>query len=117
MKIDPKILLSTATKSEHGEAYQVISSGENHRLGLGVLVEQVSNNFFIELLLTYCSKGTPNLTNLQELLDKLRELESQGYEIHCEDNHSFNCTKKIDKSMIQQEYEKVTNILNSFYED
>ena len=117
MKIDPNTLLSTAAKSEHGEAYQVIKSGENHRLGLGVTVEQVPNNFFIELLLTYCNNGTPNLTNLQKLLEKLRELESYGYEIHCEDNHSFNCTKKIEKSNIQMETEKVSKILNPISED
>ena len=117
MKIDPDHLLIIAEKSEHGEAYQVIKTGDSHRLGVGVTVEQIPNNFFIELLLTYCNNGTPNLTSLQVLLDKLRELEKQGYEIHCEDNHSFNCTKKIKKSNIQQEYEKVATVLNSFSED
>ena len=52
------------------------------------------------------------LQYLKELTEILRELEKQGYEIQCEDNHSFNCTKKIKKSTIQKEYEKVSSILN-----
>jgi len=100
MKINPDELLNMAQKSVHREAYKVVTT------------EQAPNTFFIELLLTYCSKGTPNLQYLQELTEILRELEKQGYEIQCEDNHSFNCTKKIEKSTIQQEYEKVSSIMN-----
>jgi len=112
MKINPDELLNRAQKSVHRVAYKVVTTGKNHRLGIGVTTDQAPSTFFIELLLTYCNKRIPNLQYLKELTEILRELEKQGYEIQCPDNHSFNCTKKIEQSTIQQEYEKVSSFLN-----
>jgi hypothetical protein len=104
MKAFRQELLKAALSSEDGEAFQILETTSEYRVGLGVRVaSRVTHSFFIEIVLLLGKRGEEvNLDRLRRACNLLTTLREEGYgllfqgdaTVLCE--HQFGSEKEVD---------------------
>lgn len=105
------VLLQEANNSPHGESFKVVESNDCHRLGVGYRLDE--EEFFVEILVKVCQGDTVDLEHLKEILENLRNLESLGYLIRCEDDNSLYAEKIVNPDAVPHEVELASEVWNN----
>ena len=103
--IDLEALKQEALSSPQGEFYTPLQSMGDHRVGVGVRINQKNAQYFVEVIVTLCRGEKPSLSEMDEKLILLRGLETRGYTLNCEDDGSVSCEIHLPVSTIKTELE------------
>ena len=105
--------LQKKAKSEHNEAFQVLTRMQNCRVGVGARPESAENpSFFVEILVTLCtSEHSVNLELVEKALLLLKQLEKRGYVLNCEEDGSISCELTVSLKNLKAECEAILDMV------
>jgi len=115
LKIDTSKLMRKADVDELKEAYETIHRDGCYRIGAGVRLDNSEQIiFFLEGVVPLCGEeGEVKLDELRSKLKVLETFESFGYTLRCEKDNSVICEKKVLESQLEEEYERLEEILQN----
>ncbi len=114
--IDPRSLEDSASTSETGEYFQELEKGTTFRVGVGARVSSSERpSLFIEVIVNPCPGPDVDLSLMEKNLSVLRELETRGYIMRCEDDGSIVCEVIVQPDEVDDEVEWVTECLGKRY--
>jgi hypothetical protein len=115
--IDIKSILNEALNSEHGESYRLVERNKSYRIGVGVeLAPSGQPLFFIEIVVRLCAVVPKSEINfLEKTLLFLKELNTRGYSMLCQDDNSIACQKTVKPDDMNTEFESIKSIASGTY--
>lgn len=114
--MDARALEDKARTSETGEHFQELDKGTSYRIGVGARVSSPEPpSFFIEVIVNPCPGPGVDLSLLEKNLSVLKELETRGYTVRCEDDGSIVCEVIVQPDEVDDEVEWVTECLGKRY--
>ena len=111
-EIDTERLAREARGSEHNEAYQPMGKLDGISMGVGArTATRGETDFFIEILIPFCSGSQVDLDGLEGKLEILRRLEEEGFSLNCQDDMSFSCELVTRKNDVENEYTRAVSLV------
>lgn len=111
-EIDTERLAREARDSEHNEAYQPMGKLDGISMGVGArATARGETDFFIEILIPFCSGSQVDLDGLEGKLEILRRLEEEGFSLNCQDDMSFSCELVIRMNDVETEYTRAVSLV------
>jgi hypothetical protein len=107
--IDLENLRRDAFSSSQGESYTPLQPHECCRVGVGARINQGETQYFIEVVVTLCRGEKPDLTKIEEKLHLLKNLETRGYSMTCEDDGSLSCEIQLSRIDFEAELERFSD--------
>jgi hypothetical protein len=114
--MDARALLDCARASQTGEHFQELEKGTTYRVGVGARVSSPDRpSLFIEVIVNPCPGPDVDLSLMEENLSVLRELETRGYIMRCEDDGSIVCELLVSSEGIQGEHVWITALVEQIH--
>lgn len=115
--IDVQSLREEAKNSEHRESYRVLERSHNYRIGVGArLTSSGQLSFFLEAIIYLCPDASGvDLPLLEKNLMLLRELQTRGYSLSCQDDSSILCETTVPPQNLVAEYRTIGSITKRIF--
>ena len=114
--IDPRSLEDSASTSETGEYFQELEKGTTFRVGVGARVSSSERpSLFIEVIVNPCPGPDVDLSLMDKNLSVLRELETRGYTMRCEDDGSIVCELLVNSQGMDAEHVWLTALVERIH--
>ena len=114
--MDARAIEDTARASDTGEHFQELDKKPSFRIGVGARVRPPERPaFFIEVIVNPCPGPDVDLSLMEKNLSILKDLETRGYTMRCEDDGSIVCELLARPDEVEEEVDWVTECLGRRY--
>ncbi len=97
-----------ARASDTGEHFHELVKGTSFRIGVGARVRSLERlEFFVEVIVKPCPGPCVDLSMMEKNLSVLKELETRGYTMRCEDDGSIVCETLVNPDEVEAEVDWV----------
>lgn len=117
--IDVQALQEGAKNSEHKESYGVLEKSDEYQIGVGARLGSTGQlSFFFEVLVYLCpSSSGVDLPLLERSLMFLRELQSRGYSLTCQDDGSMSCEIIVPPQDLAAEHGTIKSMTKRIFKE
>ena len=114
--INTMALEDEARSSDTGESWQPLEKSPSFRVGVGARIRSPERPaFFIEVIVDPCPGPDVDLSMMEKNLSVLKELESRGYTLRCEDDGSIVSEVLLHLDGVEGEVDWITEFLDMRY--
>lgn len=118
-RLDLDALFGQALMEQTGEAYLLVSSGDDHRLGVVVTASPDGEPVHsIELLVRlFMGQTEPRLRSMERAAQMAKELKGRGYLLMHEDGGWISCGRTLPRGEVEAECEVLMDMVMAFRAD